>query len=340
MQHPNLVIYRLSAMGDVSMIGPVVLALKEQHPEAAITIVSNAFFEPIFAPVAGITFIGINTKTSHKGLPGILKICWQVYQLKPTHFADLHNSLRSIIIRSLLTIVGVKCSTIDKGKKEKKALIKHKATTFAPLMHTIQRYAQIFNRLGIPLNVGNAHFLPKSALPAPYHTTLQPYDTLIGVAPFAKHAAKTYPLAAMAHVVARLAQNTAHAILLFGSKQEREALIQLKAQFENVIIVTSNFGDELALISNLHVMLSMDSGNGHLAANYGVPVITIWAGTHPYAGFSPYAQPIEHSIIPDLTLFPGLPNSIFGNKMSEEVTRAFEAIAPETVAEKVLAQLR
>ncbi|HBC05033.1 MAG TPA: ADP-heptose--LPS heptosyltransferase RfaF, partial [Aequorivita sp.] len=47
------------------------------------------------------------------------------------------------------------------------------------------------------------------------------------------------------------------------------------------------FEEELALISNLDLMLSMDSGNGHLAAMYGVPVVTLWGVTHPYAGFVP-----------------------------------------------------
>jgi hypothetical protein len=37
--------------------------------------------------------------------------------------------------------------------------------------------------------------------------------------------------------------------------------------------------------SNLDVMLSMDSGNAHIAA-IGVKVITLWE-QHPYAGFYP-----------------------------------------------------
>jgi ADP-heptose:LPS heptosyltransferase len=43
---------------------------------------------------------------------------------------------------------------------------------------------------------------------------------------------------------------------------------------------------ELQLISNLDVMLSMDSGM-HIAAMLGVKVITLWGATHPYAGFYP-----------------------------------------------------
>jgi ADP-heptose:LPS heptosyltransferase len=42
---------------------------------------------------------------------------------------------------------------------------------------------------------------------------------------------------------------------------------------------------ELALISNLDVMVSMDSGNAHIAAMLGVKYHTLGA-THPYAGFT------------------------------------------------------
>ena len=60
-----------------------------------------------------------------------------------------------------------------------------------------------------------------------------------------------------------------------------------------------SFSEELDTISNLDCMISMDSGNAHLAAMYGVKVITIWGVTHPFAGFAPFHQPKEYSLLPD-----------------------------------------
>ena len=59
----------------------------------------------------------------------------------------------------------------------------------------------------------------------------------------------------------------------------------------------------------------MDSGNGHLAAMYGIPVITVWGVTHPYAGFAPFLQPEENSITADREQFPLIPTSVYGNKV-------------------------
>ena len=78
--------------------------------------------------------------------------------------------------------------------------------------------------------------------------------------------------------------------------------------------IFAKFKQELQLISNLDVMLSMDSGNAHLAAMLGVKVITLWGATHPFAGFSPFNQPLENALTADSNLYPKLPTSVYGNK--------------------------
>ena len=57
-----------------------------------------------------------------------------------------------------------------------------------------------------------------------------------------------------------------------------------------------SFKEELELIRSLDVMVSMDSGNAHLAAMQDVKTITLWGVTHPYAGFAPFHQPEDYCI--------------------------------------------
>jgi ADP-heptose:LPS heptosyltransferase len=96
-----------------------------------------------------------------------------------------------------------------------------------------------------------------------------------------------------------------------------------------------SFSEELQLISNLNVMLSMDSGNGHLAAMFGVDVVTIWGATHPYAGFAPFGQTREQQLLPDLDRYPLLPTSIYGNKKIKAYKKVMHDIEPKKVLEKV-----
>ena len=98
---------------------------------------------------------------------------------------------------------------------------------------------------------------------------------------------------------------------------------------------TLTFQQELDLISNLDLMLSMDSGNGHMAAMFGVSVITMWGNTHPFAGFVPFRQPIENSLLPDMEKYPFLPTSVYGNKIVPGYTDCMKTIQPEVVVKKI-----
>lgn len=82
-------------------------------------------------------------------------------------------------------------------------------------------------------------------------------------------------------------------------------------------------------------MLSMDSGNGHLAAMFDVPVVSIWGVTHPYAGFVPFNQPENNQLVADRRQFPLIPTSIYGNKFPVGYEEAMKTIAPETVVSKI-----
>jgi hypothetical protein len=52
-------------------------------------------------------------------------------------------------------------------------------------------------------------------------------------------------------------------------------------------------------ISNLDVMVSMDSGNAHIAM---LVKLSHWGATHPYAGFSPFHQPLENTLVSEGTI--------------------------------------
>ena len=83
-------------------------------------------------------------------------------------------------------------------------------------------------------------------------------------------------------------------------------------------------------------MLSMDSANGHIAANFNIPVITLWGMTHPYAGFKPFNQPDENQITLDRNRYPKIPTSIYGNKIPKGYEKAFRSITPKEIIEKLL----
>ena len=93
---------------------------------------------------------------------------------------------------------------------------------------------------------------------------------------------------------------------------------------------------ELQLISNLDVMLSMDFGNAHIAAMFGEKVITLWGATHPYAGFSPFNQPLENALVSDRNQFPKIPTSVYGNKKVAGYEEAMRTIPVEVIVNAIM----
>ena len=326
---------RLSAMGDVAMTVPVLRAFVKQHPDIKITVISRPFFKPFFETIPNIGFFAFDDKERHKGFVGLLRLFADLKQLKIDAFADLHNVLRSKVVRTLFALSGKKVAAVDKGRAEKKALTAAENKVFKQLPTMFERHTKVFKQLGFVVDLSNPEFPEKAILSAAILEIIGTnHQKLFGIAPFAQYDSKVYPLDLMEEVIAQLAKKSSNKILLFGGgKKEIEILESISASHDNVITIAGKikFQQELELISNLDVMLSMDSGNAHIAALLGVKVVTLWGATHPYAGFLPFNQPIENALVSDREKYPLLPTSVYGNKMVAGYEDAMRSIPVDSI---------
>ena len=338
-QIKHLLVIRLSAMGDVAMAVPVLSALEKQHPMLKITVLSKPFLKPLFADLKNVTFYAAEVDGKHKGFFGIYKLFKELESLHIDAVADLHNVLRSKILRTFFKLSMAKVAFVDKGRSEKRALTKSKNKVFKQLKTTHERYADVFRNLGFDLDLSSPEFPPKKELtPEILEITGTKNAKWIGIAPFATYNAKMYPLDLMEEVIGELSKQNLKILLFGGGKKEITLLENLSNKFPNAINIAGKLklNQELALISNLDVMVSMDSGNAHFAAMLGINTITIWGITHPFAGFAPFNQPFENSILPDLNKYPNIPCSIYGNKVCKGYEDVMRSISPKTIIKKVL----
>jgi ADP-heptose:LPS heptosyltransferase len=337
----HILVIRLSALGDVAMTVPVLRVLMQTYPELQITVLSRKFFKPIFNAIPNIQFLEANVTEEHKNL-GLLKLADTAKKQGVDAIADLHNVLRSKAIRNYLLFKNsVLTSKIDKGRAEKKLLTSaSKSKKLFPLKSTHQRYAEVFDRLGYPIDLANHRFPKPHALSSGLHDLIGKHTKkLIGIAPFAAHKGKMYPLELMAEVISQLNETGKFKVFLFGGgEDEIEKLTTIANANPGVENVAGQlkFTEELTLISNLDGMISMDSGNGHLAAMYGIPVITLWGVTHPYLGFTPYNQPNKNQLISNREKFPLIPTSVYGNTYPEAYENAMKSIPVELVVDKAI----
>jgi ADP-heptose:LPS heptosyltransferase len=334
---------RLSAMGDVAMTVPVLSAFSKQYPEVKLTVISRPFLKPFFDGIPNLSFFAFDDKQRHKGFFGLLRLFSDLKGLNIDAFADFHNVLRSQVVRKLFALSGKRTAAVNKGREEKKALIREENKIFKPLACMFERHAEVFKQLGFPINLAHPEFPQPQLLDTQVRNITQNKAGFwIGIAPFAQYDAKVYPADLMQQVIDQLAQNSNYKIFLFGGKSETPVLESFASKKENVINMAGKikFQQELQLISNLDVMLSMDSGNAHIAAMLGIKVITLWGATHPFTGFLPFNQTMETALVSDREKFPKLPTSVYGNKKVAGYEDAMRSIAPETVVAKLKSFLR
>ena len=317
-------------MGDVAMTVPIIRLVIAQHPKLKISILTKPAYVEIFREFTQANIIALDKK-KYKGLLGLIKLFNELRALDIDSVIDLHNVLRTKFLKVLW---GNNFYQIKKGRTEKKQLVNGKI--FYQLKSTHQRYLETFNCLGLNLSLSHHKFPQKkdrNKLKLIRSNNLT--SKIIGIAPFAKHKAKTYSLEKTSRLVERLSIN--NTILLFGGGAEEIAkLDEISKNNKNTINLAQglSFSSQLDYISTLDLMISMDSANGHLAAMYGVKVLTIWGVTHPYAGFTPFSQPITNSVTVDRNEFPKIPTSIYGDKCPKVYENAINSISVEEIVKK------
>jgi len=311
----HILVTRFSAMGDVAMTVPVIRAVLNQNPDLTITFVSRPGFADFFKDIPRLNYFPADLNSEYKGFAGIIKLYSALKKnARYEAFADLHDNLRTKVLRGLFRLSGLAYAYIDKGRKDKGLLIRFPDKTLKPLKLTTERYADVFKKIGIEVKLN--HQLVKNPQPLTDEIlaiTGKKTKTWIGIAPFAKHKGKIFPLDKTEEVIKSLNNKNVKLFLFGGSLLEEEICAQWQQKYDTVtsLVGCINMEQELTVISQLDVMMSMDSAGMHLASLKGIPVVSIWGATHHFAGFLGYGQSTDNIIADDIECRPC---SIYGNK--------------------------
>ena len=337
-EYRNVLVIRLSALGDVAMTIPALYPVCRACSDTRFVMLTKKWPASMFHDCPdNLTVVGIDTK-DHKGLFGLLRLAARLrreYDIDAV--ADLHNVLRSRIISFYMKLHGLRVVHLDKERDRRKALVKH--TSQEPVTPTIDRYRIVFDKLGL---AQGSHFtrlfdgkeLPTSSLvPAK-----EPGQRWIAVAPFSAHGGKEYPIEMMEQVVAQLSrQENFWIFLMGGGKTEKLALRKMVRGNQHVISMAEikhGFLDEYALLGKCDLMLTMDSANMHLASLMGLKAVTIWGATAPSCGFQGYGQDENDDIQLDMECRPC---SIYGERECRyHDYRCLTRIKPETIVKRVI----
>lgn len=347
----SVLIARFSAIGDVAMTIPVVYSAARSYPDIQFVMVTRPRLTSLFINAPdNLRVIGADVKNEYRGLWGIGRLAKDLMkEFHPDVFLDLHNVLRTKVLSGFLRLKNIPVFTLRKGRSKRKALVRRHNKILLPLANQNARFRQVFHRAGLIFEERfDGLYGGHSKAPVEdFACIISPKrvdEKWIGIAPFAAHKGKIYPIEMMAEVVEKLVEfyGDKLKIFLFGAAGDEEAALlkwveRWPQSIRSLAGKKYGFPAELALINHLDCMVSMDSANMHFGALTSTPTLSIWGGTHPYCGFSPWRQSEDDAIQVALSCRPC---SIYGQK---ECYRGdylcLTAIKPASIVERIKTKL-
>jgi ADP-heptose:LPS heptosyltransferase len=306
----RLLIIRTSAMGDVALMTPVLRGMRDQYPDVELNLVTRAPFSAFFNSFDGLRLFSPDFNKRHKGIAGLFRLFRDIHQKgRFDHIIDLHDVLRTKFLRILFMINGEPVKIIDKGRRDKKMLIK--GILKKQLKHSVERYCDVFSEAGFDITLTEGPWLlPSDVSEASAAGILEKGPFLnIGVAPYAKHDLKMWPEEYMVRLLSMITEIQRVRFWLFGGREDKDKLEELRNKVKDSVNLSGKLtlDEEIAVIARLDFMIAMDSANMHMAALAGTKVISIWGTTDPLGGFGAWGQPEGYSVsipVEELTCRP------------------------------------
>ncbi|HAH32446.1 MAG TPA: lipopolysaccharide heptosyltransferase II [Elusimicrobia bacterium] len=141
-ESPKILVIRMSSLGDIILTAPVLRNLKHRWPQSCI----NLLVKPQFAAAASHSaYLSEVVK-----FQGFFKTARALNSAGYDLIIDLHSTLRSRLLSALLK-APLKIR-YRKDSLARKLFVNFRVPSPALEKHTLERYLEIFGRLGVPVN--------------------------------------------------------------------------------------------------------------------------------------------------------------------------------------------
>ena len=283
----NILVIRLSSLGDILLTTPVLRALKRSYPNAEITFLCREeYSEAVEANPNVAQTLKLQININEVELNRIIK------DKEFDFIADLQNNRRS---KNLLKHVKSKIYKFNKPTLKKFLLVNFKINLYRQIQNIPDLYAASIPGLLLD-EEGLDLFIPPEV-----ECPVKEGVRYIGFIPGSKHYTKRWPVEYFIQLGSLLSKY-GYTILLFGGKSDTEICKNAHSMIKKSIDL-SNDNNLLVTASAMRqcsLIVGNDSGLMHAASAVNGNLITIFGSSVEEFGFAPYNN--GASIIQDLSL--------------------------------------
>jgi 3-deoxy-D-manno-octulosonic-acid transferase/heptosyltransferase-1 len=297
----NILIVKLSAIGDVIHTLPALNALRKAYPEARITwLVEEAACDLVKDHPALDRVLVSKRKRWLKELqsPLFLNVAKEIYgfikELRDTHYdmvLDFQALLKSGILIALSR--GKRKIGFGKGLEHMEysyLFLNERLPAVSMEHHALTRGLMLLNALGIPTSEVEYELAISDHDRQKVDDLLQRYGLvntgkLVIVNPVAKWESKLWSNRKFAQLADRIIAQYGAAVVFTGSFEDRKTIHEIEAGISAPAV---NLAGETtlkmlaALYAKADIVVSTDTGPMHLAVSVGTPVVALFGPTAPW----------------------------------------------------------
>jgi heptosyltransferase I len=277
---PSICILRLSALGDVSHVVPVVRAIQQQMHDAKIIWVCGNPEHKILAGIEGIRFVVLDKKGGLSAYRNLGR------GLAGERFDTLLHM--QVAARANFASVRIKADVKlgwDKARSRDlhQCFVNQRIPSVAQ-QHQVQGFLSFARALGLDADEPQWN-LPVSAASEDFAARVLPgkQQTLL-ISPCSSHALRNWSAKGYAAVADYAIEKLGMRVALAGGPSEPElamgiAIEESMSRAAVNLIGKDTLPQSLALLQRADIVLSPDAGPAHLANALGTPVIGLYAST-------------------------------------------------------------
>jgi lipopolysaccharide heptosyltransferase II len=286
---PNVLAVRFSSIGDVLLTTPLLRVIRRRHPAARITVLTKQAYVSLLSHNPHVDrVIGVEL-----GRP-LASLAAELRAARYTHLLDLHDSLRTRMLRAL---VPGRWGKYPKHRVARALLIYTKRNRYQDRRPVAERYFSSAADLDVvPDGAPPEFFLsPEAEREAAdwlASAGLAQERRLIAVAPGAAHATKRWPMPYWRALVGRAVAEGLDVVIVGGPEDAPLGAELSTAVGGRVVSAAGVFGLQGtgAVLQRAAALVSGDTGVMHMATGVGTPVVAIFGPTVQAFGFFPYTS--------------------------------------------------
>ena len=275
-------------VGDAIMTTPAVRTIRENFPEARISILAYPWVADIFAASPHVDEVLLyDKKGRHHGLYGLWQLGRELRELRFDMAILLQNAFEAAVIAALAGI------PVRAGyRRDGRSLLLTHGVTIRPAvrqLHQVHYYQGLLADLGLRRGVDELflQLAPETTRWARDFLRSRQAAVVVGLNPGAAYGpAKKWPAERYAALAGRLSREYGATLLVFGTAADQEAAALIKAEApERVVDLAgkTTLAEAMALIGCCDAFVTNDSGLMHVAAAQRVALVAIFGSTDEVA---------------------------------------------------------